>query len=39
MIYQELSLAQHLSVKENILLGIEPTNRGFMALGRSEKAG
>jgi ribose transport system ATP-binding protein len=26
MIYQELSLAPHLSVMENILLGIEPTN-------------
>jgi ribose transport system ATP-binding protein len=25
MIYQELSLAPHLSVAENILLGIEPT--------------
>src|SRR5262245_33858295 len=25
MIYQELSLARHLSVMENILLGIEPT--------------
>jgi ribose transport system ATP-binding protein len=25
MIYQELSLAPHLSVMENILLGIEPT--------------
>src|ERR1700677_1795772 len=24
MIYQELSLARHLSVKENILLGVEP---------------
>lgn len=27
-IYQELSLAPHLSVMENILLGIEPTRRG-----------
>src|SRR5213075_583755 len=26
MIYQELSLAKHLSVMENILLGMEPTN-------------
>jgi len=26
MIYQELSLAKHLSVAENILLGMEPTN-------------
>ena len=28
MIYQELSLAPHLSVAENILLGVEPTRRG-----------
>src|SRR6478735_5584455 len=26
MIYQELSLARHLSVAENILLGMEPTH-------------
>ena len=30
MIYQELSLAPHLSVMENILLGIEPTRRGLI---------
>src|SRR3954470_10904964 len=30
MIYQELSLAQHLSVMENILLGMEPTSGPFM---------
>jgi len=30
MIYQELSLAPHLSVMENILLGIEPTTAGLM---------
>ncbi|MGQ9760486.1 MAG: sugar ABC transporter ATP-binding protein [Thermogutta sp.] len=30
MIYQELSLAPHLSVMENILLGIEPTRAGFI---------
>ncbi|QDU33380.1 Galactose/methyl galactoside import ATP-binding protein MglA [Poriferisphaera corsica] len=30
MIYQELSLAQHLSVKENILLGVEPNYRGLI---------
>jgi len=29
MIYQELSLAPHLSVAENILLGMEPTRFGF----------
>jgi len=30
MIYQELSLANHLSVQENIMLGVEPTSRGFI---------
>lgn len=30
MIYQELSLVPHLSVEENILLGIEPTKMGFL---------
>lgn len=30
MIYQELSLIPHLSVEENILLGIEPTRLGFI---------
>jgi len=30
MIYQELSLVPHLSVQENILLGMEPTKFGFM---------
>lgn len=30
MIYQELSLAPHLTVMENILLGIEPTRRGLI---------
>ena len=30
MIYQELSLAPHLSVEENILLGMEPTRLGLM---------
>lgn len=30
MIYQELSLAQHLSVMENILLGMEPTRGPLM---------
>ena len=30
MIYQELSLAPHLSVSENILLGVEPTRRGLV---------
>ncbi len=30
MIYQELSLAPHLSVMENILLGVEPGRRGWL---------
>jgi len=30
MIYQELSLAPHLSVEENILLGMEPTRFGLV---------
>ena len=34
MIYQELSLIPHLTVEENILLGIEPVTMGF--LRRSE---
>jgi len=34
MIYQELSLAPHLSVMENILLGVEPTAGPFMRWGK-----
>ena len=30
MIYQELSLAPHLSVADNIMLGLEPTRFGFV---------
>ncbi|MCA1651240.1 MAG: ATP-binding cassette domain-containing protein, partial [Acidobacteria bacterium] len=30
MIYQELSLARHLSVMENILLGLEPARYGIL---------
>ena len=30
MIYQELSLAPHLSTMENILLGVEPSHRGLI---------
>jgi ribose transport system ATP-binding protein len=30
MIYQELSLAPHLSVMENIVLGVEPVRRGIV---------
>ena len=33
MIYQELSLAPHLSVMENIVLGMEPARRGLMQWG------
>jgi ribose transport system ATP-binding protein len=34
MIYQELSLAPHLSVMENILLGVEPVRRGIVQRDR-----
>ena len=30
MVYQELSLAPHLTVAENILLGVEPARGGFI---------
>src|SRR4051794_24879585 len=30
MVYQELTLAPHLSVEANVLLGIEPTRWGFL---------
>ena len=30
MIYQELSLAPHLSVMENVVLGMEPSRRGIV---------
>jgi ribose transport system ATP-binding protein len=30
MIYQELTLAPHLSVEDNVLLGLEPTRWGFL---------
>ncbi len=33
MIYQELSLAPHLSIEENILLGIEPSKGPFLQWG------
>jgi ribose transport system ATP-binding protein len=34
MIYQELALAPHLSVAENVLLGVEPVRAGFCGRGR-----
>jgi ribose transport system ATP-binding protein len=34
MIYQELSLAPHLSVMENIMLGVEPVKRGVVQRDR-----
>ena len=34
MIYQELSLAPHLSVMENIMLGVEPVTRGVVQRDR-----
>lgn len=34
MIYQELSLAPHLSVTENVLLGAEPTRHGLLDRAR-----
>jgi len=37
MIYQELSLAPHLSVAENILLGVEPHRFGLMDRARMDR--
>ena len=37
MIYQELSLAPHLSVAENIVLGVEPTRMGFVRRGQARR--
>ena len=34
MIYQELSLAPHLSVEENVMLGAEPVTFGFVRRGQ-----
>jgi ribose transport system ATP-binding protein len=38
MIYQELSLAPHLTVAENILLGVEPNAGGLLKLGDMERS-
>lgn len=38
MIYQELSLAPHLSVVENLFLGLERTRRGVLELKRMRRA-
>jgi ribose transport system ATP-binding protein len=37
-IHQELSLCPHLSVAENILLGVEPSSRGFLRLRQMRRA-
>jgi ribose transport system ATP-binding protein len=37
MIYQELSLAPHLSVTENIVLGVEPARVGIVARARARQ--
>ena len=37
MIYQELSLAPHLSVAENIVLGMEPARGGFVRRGAARE--
>jgi len=34
MIYQELSLAPHLTVEENVMLGMEPAVAGFIRMGQ-----
>jgi ribose transport system ATP-binding protein len=38
MIYQELSLAPHLSAEENILLGMEPTRYGWLRRGEMRRS-
>ncbi len=39
MIYQELALAPHLSVAENILLGMEPVRGGFLRFADMRRKG
>jgi ribose transport system ATP-binding protein len=36
MVYQELNLAPHLSVRENLLLGIDPSLAGFSRVGEEK---
>ena len=38
MIYQELTLAPHLSVRENILLGLEPSRAGWIDVAAARAA-
>src|SRR2546425_10624973 len=38
MIFQELSLAPHLTVVENIVLGVEPTRRGVILRERRRES-
>jgi ribose transport system ATP-binding protein len=37
MIYQELSLAPHLSVEANVMLGVEPAAAGFLLKGEGRR--
>jgi ribose transport system ATP-binding protein len=37
IVYQELSLAPHLSVEENVLLGVEPARYGFVRRGEMRR--
>jgi ribose transport system ATP-binding protein len=37
MVYQELTLAPHLSVEANVLLGLEPTRWGFLRRGEGRR--
>src|SRR5437764_9207902 len=37
MVYQELTLAPHLSVEANMLLGVEPSRWGFLRRGEGRR--